>query len=430
MAMHDSNSILKYVGVPVLALFLIFIVVSFLKGKKQETKNIQPKEVIVQNNASKDNAAESLNTLTSEVRSIGKDFIDLKKQYTELKNKNIELANQVNNNAEQSKNQIQSEINSLKNKIDNSNTSSNDSSYVINGATGAQVITTVNDLTIIPSIKDSVQISGKNDNIQKKESSEEKTSAIPFYTIPANATSVKDKLMTALVGRIPIKGVVVDPYPFKIVISDDNLAANGLRIPHLLQMIVSGYCEGDLVLNSVRGWITSLTFVFDDGTISNTTSNNNDIGNFTKSNSLGFLSDKYGNPFIPGKKFLTNAPTVVGVDAGLGAATGMANAYAQSQTTTSSSAVGGTSTTSVTGSQTKFLAGQALAGSTDEVKQWWNDRVSQSFDAVYVPPVDDNGCPIEIAVNFTKEIHIDYDKKGRKLSYENDFNASMHHQLD
>src|SRR4029078_8639940 len=139
-------------------------------------------------------------------------------------------------------------------------------------------------------------------------------------------------------------------------VSDDNLAANGLRIPHLLQMIVSGYCEGDLNLMSVRGWIPSLTFCVDDGTISTTTSNDNDIGNFTKANSLGYLSDQYGNPFIRGK-LITNAPAYLSGNTLIGAATGAANAYAQSQTTSSDSVLG--ISTSVTGTQSKFITGQA-----------------------------------------------------------------------
>jgi cell division protein ZapB len=233
--------------------------------------------------------------------------------------------------------------------------------------------------------------------------------------------------MTALVGRIPVKGIVTDPYPFKIVISDDNLAANGLRIPHLLQMIVSGYCEGDLNLVSVRGWVTSLTFVFDDGTISSTTSNDNDIGNFTKANSLGYLSDKYGNPFIRGK-LITNAPTYLAGNVAMGAGVGAANAYAQSETTTKDSIIG--SSTSVTGSQGKFVLGQATSGAASEAQQWWHDRAEQSFDAVYVAPTDEHENYVEIAVNFAKEIHIDYDPKGRKLNYAHDRNSHVAHDLD
>ena len=145
--------------------------------------------------------------------------------------------------------------------------------------------------------------------------------------------------MTALVGRIPVKGVVTDPYPFKIVFSDDTLAANGLRVPNLRQMIVSGYTEGDLNLVSVRGWVTSLTFVFNDGTISTTTSNDNNIGRYTKENALGYLSDATGNPFIRGK-LITNAPAYVGINVALGAAQGAANAFAQSQTTSNIDSTG------------------------------------------------------------------------------------------
>ena len=174
----------------------------------------------------------------------------------------------------------------------------------------------------------------------------------PIYTIPANATAVQNRLMTALVGRIPVKGVVTDPYPFKIVFSDDTLAANGLRVPHLKQMIVSGYTEGDLNLMSVRGWVTSLTFVFKDGTISTTTSNDNNIGRYTKENALGYLSDARGNPFIRGK-LITNAPAYVGIQVALGAAQGAAHAYTQSQTTSSTNTLG-TATSAVTGSARCF----------------------------------------------------------------------------
>jgi len=254
-----------------------------------------------------------------------------------------------------------------------------------------------------------------------------KPAIVPYYTIPANGTSVHDKLMTALVGRIPIKGIVTDPYPFKIVIADDNLAANGLRIPHLLQMIVSGYCEGDLNLLSVRGWVTSLTFVFDDGTISSTTSNDNDIGNFTKSNSLGYLSDKFGNPFIRGK-LITNAPTYLTGSVALGAAAAGANAYAQAQTT-NNQVLGGTSE-SVTGSQQKFVEGQMMSGAANQAQRWWNDREEQSFDAIYVAPMDDKENYVEIAVNFAKEIHIDYDPKGRKLNYAHESDYHTTHNLD
>lgn len=244
----------------------------------------------------------------------------------------------------------------------------------------------------------------------------EPVKAIPYYTIPANATSVHDRLMTALVGRIPVKGVVTDPYPFKLVVSDDTLAANGLRVPHLTQMIVSGYSEGDLNLLSVRGWVTSLTFVFDDGTITSTTSNDNNIGKFTKDNALGYLSDAYGNPFIRGQ-LITNAPAYLGGNVALGAAAGAANAYSQAQVS-HQNGIAGSMNSSVTGSIGKYVEGQAMNNAANQVQQWWLDREQQSFDAIYVPTADEHGKTIEIVVNFSKEIPINYDPNGRKLAYD------------
>jgi hypothetical protein len=107
-------------------------------------------------------------------------------------------------------------------------------------------------------------------------------------------------------------------------------------------------------------------------TISTTTSNDNDIGNFTKSNSLGYLSDKYGNPFIRGK-LITNAPAYLTGNVALGAATGAANAYAQAQVSNSNSVFGNSS--AVTGSQGKFVAGEALSGSANAV-QYHSFRLS------------------------------------------------------
>jgi integrating conjugative element protein (TIGR03752 family) len=168
--------------------------------------------------------------------------------------------------------------------------------------------------------------------------------------------------------------------------------------------------------------------VFDDGTISTTTSNDNDIGNFTKSNSLGYLSDQFGNPFIRGK-LITNAPAYLSGNVAIGAATGAANAYAQSQTTNSNSLFG-SATSAVTGSQGKFVAGQALSNASNQVQQWWHDREEQSFDAIYVAPVDEKQHYVEIAVNFAKEIHIDYDPNGRKLHYAHFNNVHASVQLD
>lgn len=402
MAMHKTNSLLQYVAIPTVILLLIVIVLSFTHRKDVP---IAQKDEIIKNTASNDSAAESLDTLTADLIKTKQKINDVSKDNEMLKQQSSNLLNQLNNKKDQEVSKLSEELDSIRNQINDLIQKDPINENIIN----TKSITVVEDLTLTKPLESENKM-----NISNSFEEEKKDTLIPYYTIPANATSVKDKLMTALVGRIPVKGIVTDPYPFKIVISDDNLAANGLRIPHLLQMIVSGYCEGDLNLASVRGWVTSLTFVFEDGTISTTTSNDNDIGNFTKSNSLGYLSDKYGNPFIRGK-LITNAPAYLSGNVAMGAAVGAANAYAQSQTSIKDSAAG--SNTSVTGSPTKFILGQAGSNAATEAQQWWQDRVEQSFDAVYVAPTDEKGQYVEIAVNFVREIHIDYDTKGRKLDY-------------
>lgn len=419
MAMHKTNSLVKYIAIPTIIIASVWIVLGNTQDKKPKADGSAAiNQATIKNMATHDSAAESLDTLTAELSDTKKQIADVSKTNEALKKQNSDLMTKLESQQDENKSTLVSELNNLKNQMQT--LSHKNDEYALNHANGAEPITTVMDVSSKSITKDIhekglFKEAGEHFAFKKKQNYEEKNKAIPFYTIPANATSVKDRLMTALVGRIPVKGVVTDPYPFKIVISDDNLAANGLRIPHLLQMIVSGYCEGDLNLKSVRGWVTSLTFVFDDGTISTTTSNDNDIGNFTKANSLGYLSDKFGNPFIRGS-LITNAPAYLGGNIALGMGVGAANAYAQSQTTTTTSFLGNNNT-AVTGSPGKFVAGQALAGGATDAQQWWHDREQQSFDAIYVPPVNEKGQYVEIAVNFAKEIHIDYNPKGRKLSY-------------
>lgn len=424
--MHNTNSLLKYVAIPVLVIVAIVLVSSWFHHDKPTVSH--QKTTKIKDIASNDSAAESLDTLTADLSKTKQKIMEVSKDNEAYKKQNAQLLNQTTSKHSEESSKLSQEIDQLKNQIQNM-TQKTDSSDTP-ASSSPQSIAVVDDLTQPPKNHPIMNIlnNSSNEFTTSNHAEHSKPEPIPYYTIPANGTSIRDKLMTALVGRIPVKGIVTDPYPFKIVISDDNLAANGLRVPHLLQMIVSGYCEGDLNLGSVRGWITSLTFVFNDGTISSTTSNDNDIGNYTKSNSLGYLSDKFGNPFINGK-LITNAPAylagTVAIDAGVGAA----NAYTQSQTTNSNTLLG-TTTTAVTGSQGKYVAGQAISNSANGVQKWWHDREEQSFDAIYVAPVDAKGNFVEIAVNFAKEIHIDYDPKGRKLNYAHNNDAHVSDRLD
>ena len=410
--MHNTNRILKY-AVPsvIFIIFVLFLMRIYHHPESPDKKIMSPTE----NTAAHDSAAESLDTLTAELAETRDQIKHVSQTNAALKNENNTLTSQLTTKQETVTHALSDELQQLKTQFQT----------FIHEPPETQLA------SVIKTATDKIPMAAstaKNETLSSESVQEQNLKPRPYYTISANGTSVKDHLMTALVGRIPVKGVVTDPYPFKIVISDDNLAANGLRIPHLMQMIVSGYSEGDLNLMSVRGWITSLTFVFEDGTISTTTSNDNDMGNFTKANSLGYLSDEFGNPFIRGK-LISNAPAYLAGNVALSAAAGAASAYAAAQTTSHEGLVGN-AVTSITGSQSQFLKGQAAANAAKEAEAWWHDRAEQSFDAIYVAPVDAQSHFVEIAVNFAKEIHIDYDPQGRKLNYVQDTHSSIRSTLD
>ena len=411
MASHKVNGLLKY-GLPVV---LSFLLITAVIGKLHYSDSTKAQDNSVKKTASEDSAAESLDTLTASLSETKKQIQQITDDNEKLNTQNKDLLQKLQISDNLNKQNINQEIESLKKQI----LSFGQKESSMNPVPDSSANQTPDNQTIIHGIdtrKREIRETSENNNL------DEKPKLIPYYTIPANSTAVDDKLMTSLVGRIPVKGVVTDPYPFKIVFSDDTLAASGWRVPHLRQMIVAGFTEGDLNLLSVRGWVTSLSFIFDDGRVFNTTSNNNDIGHFDKSNALGYLSDEHGNPFFQGK-LITNAPTYLGGNVLLGATQGLADAYAQKETTNQTSPFGNNNST-VTGSSTKFLLGKTGADAANEAQQWWHDRQENSFDAIYVPSGE------KIVVNFAKEIDIDYNPIGRKIDYAQSQNANMQSHLD
>ncbi len=90
----------------------------------------------------------------------------------------------------------------------------------------------------------------------------------PLATIPARSTLFDATAMTALIGRVPVSGQVVDPFPVKVIVGDDNLAANGHHIPGLRGIIFDGTARGDWTMGCVSVSLMGATYVFEDGTIS------------------------------------------------------------------------------------------------------------------------------------------------------------------
>jgi integrating conjugative element protein (TIGR03752 family) len=235
----------------------------------------------------------------------------------------------------------------------------------------------------------------------------EKPAKEPVYTVPRNATLVGARGFTALVGRIPARGQVVDPFPFKVLVGENNLAANGVVMPELFGMVFSGRAVGDWTLSCVRGELFSVTYVFQDGSIQSYPIGDADTED---TRPIGWISDAYGVPCVKGER-KSNAESFLRQRIGLSAAAAAAKAAAAAETTTTVSGTVGATTTAVTGDVGSFIGDRALSGGLEEISRWLGERQAQSFDAVYVPPDS------ELVVHVTREIAIDLDPKGRKVNH-------------
>ncbi len=244
----------------------------------------------------------------------------------------------------------------------------------------------------------------------------------PVYTIPRNATLIGSTVMTALVGRVPVGGKVRDPMPFKVITGVDNLAANGLTIPGVQGMVWSGTAIGDWTLSCITGRLYSVTFVFDDGTIQTLSSNDRKGKRGNTNKPLGWISDQQGIPCISGAR-KTNAPAFLSQRIGVMAIQAAADAAAAAETT---SVIGNTAgiSNSVTGDVGNYVLGKTLSGGSKEVGKWLMERQSQSFDAIFVP------AGTRIAIHVDRELPIDLDTTGRKLSYEKSIDPYTRTRLD
>lgn len=238
----------------------------------------------------------------------------------------------------------------------------------------------------------------------------------PVYTLPENSTLVGSRAMTALLGRVPIDGKVTDPYPFKVLIGKDNLTANGIDLPDVQGAIVSGTATGDWTLSCVRGSVTSITFVFSDGTVRTLPRPEGQSGNNSDStSSIGWLSDENGIPCLSGER-KSNASTYLPTLFALSASSAAGESMAQNQNTGQTNAFGGVTST-LTGDAGQAVLGKAVSGGMSDMAEWVKARYGQTFDAVYVPP------GMKVAIHITRQLAIDYEEKGRKVKY--DFSLSQ-----
>ena len=142
-----------------------------------------------------------------------------------------------------------------------------------------------------------------------------------------------------------------------------------------------------------------------------------DLNNF-----LRWMEHERGIPCITGER-KTNAPAFLTQRIGVMAVQAAAEAAASAETTSVVSDAGSV-TNSVTGDTGNFVLGKTIAGGSDEVAQWLQERQSQSFDAVFVP------AGTRIAIHVDHELPIDLDTTGRKLNHATSVDPFIRTQLD
>lgn len=295
--------------------------------------------------------------------------------------------------------------------------------YLVNDVKVGEVIHTIDDISV--SMEDTagpvLRHPRVHQEIKPSEKEAQKT-VEPYYSIPPGTNAVHTTLLTSLLGEVPNNGSFQQPpFPFQAIIGrKDLLAANGKKLPpEIGGMKISGYAVGVGSfldnLSCTRAYITQAVYIFNDGhfsVVGNAQDPQSSINN--PSNSLGYLSDPWGNTCIPGK-YITNAPQVLSALAATGVVSGFGSAIASAQTTTytgseDSSAV-------MDGSTVKYGLGNGLSYGMNKASSWMLERLKGSFDVVYIPASKDNK-PTQVVANFTQTIPIDLDSAGRQLRYE------------
>ncbi len=230
----------------------------------------------------------------------------------------------------------------------------------------------------------------------------------PILTIPANSTLIDATATTAIIGRVPTDGKVKNSFRYKISVGHENLAANGYYVPGLSTMVMSGLAEGDMSMKCARGDIDSITYVFQDGTIRTATSDGK------AGDTLGWISDEYGNPCIPGY-YISDFPKYIATHGGIAGMVALGNGIASSQVTNvESTDIDGKRAVSeiITGDSFSYGVGKSISTMADTTSEIFEKRMEDAFDAVWLELGE------KVAVHIEQEIHIDYDTKGRKLIYQ------------
>lgn len=447
----------------ILGIFCLLLIIGLIWSGHHTSSKSQgaiSSQQLIKDKASGDNENEVLRTVLANQEALKTQNKELETENEALKTKGMQ---NVQTMIQASKQDIEQQLDKMKSSFDSDissqkkdishlktsfsqNESQDKSGYTINGDSWnvtendgkTHIIGTVNDLSngISGSATSHSNSSETTDNsaepptlpsdLEKKNdnatalSDDQKNTITPFYTIPANSTLNHVKLMTAIIGEVPVSGKLLAPaFPFKAIIGKKELyAANGISIPEdLAGTVIQGYSVGNMTLSCARIYVTRILFVFNDGhfVVFPAKDDNDDAMSLYPQDALGYLSDSYGNTCIPGH-YITDAPKVIANLALLGGINTGANAVATSQFTTMNN--GNAMTSGFTGNMSKLVGASIIGGGSQEVMNWYKQRVDDVFDAVFIPASFQHR-PTNLVLNITKTIPIDLNQKGRTIRYEN-----------
>lgn len=248
-----------------------------------------------------------------------------------------------------------------------------------------------------------------NATIQNEPKPVQAITLFPVYTLPATTMLTDSKLLTPLVGRVPIENNVNDPFKFQIELGAENLAANNHKIPGVEKAIVAGVAIGNRDQSCVRGVINVITFIFQDGTIHTVGDNSGEGGRAT--GGLGYLADPYGTPCIYGT-YINNAAQYLSGQIAAAFLAGMADAYGNSQITYDNDD-GDYFSYVASGDSFKYMLGSGASETANTIAEYVSQRAAGAYDVVYVPQAQ------KVQIIIEKQVDIDYDVNGRKTSYLN-----------
>lgn len=248
--------------------------------------------------------------------------------------------------------------------------------------------------------------------------------AKPFYTIPARSTLMDATAMTAIIGSVPVGGRLRDPFPVKIILGDDNLATNGLRIPGLKGIVFEGMATGNWNLSCASVTLTGATFTFQDGRVQHLP--NKDKTEFAGQQEgqleaspfgdvkgsgvepIGYISNPQGVQCIGGKR-ISDAPQQLATVTALGAALTYFESRAAAETTTITS--GDSALEAVTGDDVKFANNETAAGGVQTAIEFYKERTRDTIDVIFVQPNQ------KVSLHITRDLYVDYNPDSRKLVY-------------